>query len=68
MAWPQDQAVITSLATGQGVQGKVEKVQLLGTDSDLVFTQDCEGLKIKFPVEKPCDYAYALKITGLKLS
>jgi hypothetical protein len=24
-------------------------------------------LKVKFPAEKPCDYAYVLKITGLKL-
>jgi len=68
MAWPQDQVVIISLATGNGVQGKVDKVELLGTDSDLQFTQDGEGLKIKFPSGKPCDYAYALKITGLKLN
>ena len=33
----------------------------------LQFTQDADGLKVKFPAEKPCDYAYALKITGLKL-
>jgi hypothetical protein len=25
-------------------------------------------LKVKFPTEKPCDYIYALKITGLKLT
>jgi len=26
-----------------------------------------EGLKIKLPAEKPCDYAFVLKISGLKL-
>ena len=68
MAWPQDQVVITSLAAGKGVQGKVQKVRLLGNDSYLQFTQDGEGLKIKFPSERPCDYAYALKISGLRLN
>jgi len=67
MAWPPDAVVITSLAAGQPVQGKVKKVQLLGHDGDLAFTQDAEGLKVKFPADKPCDYAYVLKLTGLKL-
>jgi len=67
MAWPTDQAVITSLATTKGVAGKVEKVELLGHTGDLQFTQDADGLKVKFPAEKPCDFAYVLKITGLKL-
>ena len=67
MAWPAADVVITSLATGKPVQGKVEKVELLGHGGALTFTQDAEGLKVKFPADKPCDYAYALKITGLKL-
>jgi alpha-L-fucosidase len=67
MKWPTDQVVIKSLATGQPVQGKVEKVELLGHSGDLEFTQDADGLKVKFPADKPCDFAYALKITGLKL-
>jgi alpha-L-fucosidase len=67
MAWPTDQGVITSLATGQGVQGRVAKVEMLGHSGDLQFSQDAEGLKVKFPAEKPCDYAYVLKISGLKL-
>ncbi|MGA2232843.1 MAG: alpha-L-fucosidase C-terminal domain-containing protein, partial [Tepidisphaeraceae bacterium] len=67
MAWPDEQVVIKSLATGQNVPGKVEKVELLGHTGDLDFTQDADGLKVKFPAEKPCDFAYALKITGLKL-
>jgi alpha-L-fucosidase len=66
MAWPDQQTVITSLATGK-VQGKVEKVELLGHPGELPFTQDANGLTVKFPADKPCDFAYALKITGLKL-
>ena len=66
MTWPTE-VVITSLATGKPVQGKVGKVELLGHAGALEFTQDAAGLKVKFPAEKPCDFAYALKISGLKL-
>jgi hypothetical protein len=31
----------------------------------LEFLQDAEGLKVKMPPDKPCDYVFALKITGL---
>ncbi|MGA2583729.1 MAG: alpha-L-fucosidase [Tepidisphaeraceae bacterium] len=68
MSWPADgQALITSLATDKPIDGKVEKVEMLGHSGDLQFTQDAQGLKVTFPAEKPCDYAYVLKISGLKL-
>jgi alpha-L-fucosidase len=69
MKWPTDASVnVTSLATSQPVKGKIEKVELLGHGEPLQFTQDADGLKVKFPSEKPCDYIYALKISGLKLT
>jgi alpha-L-fucosidase len=69
MKWPDDGSVtVTSLAARQPVKGKVEKVELLGHDGGLEFGQDTEGLKVKFPAEKPYDYIYTLKITGLKLT
>ncbi len=67
MAWPGDQAVITSLASGKAPAGKIEKVELLGHEGPLEFIQDSGGLKVKMPTEKPCDYVYALKISGLQL-
>jgi hypothetical protein len=45
----------------------VKKVELLGRPEPLKFVQDAEGLKVTFPPDKPCDFVYALKITGLKL-
>jgi alpha-L-fucosidase len=69
MDWPADgQAVITALATGSKdlPQGKIEKVELLGHPGELSFTQDAEGLKVTMPADKPCNYVFALKITGLK--
>jgi alpha-L-fucosidase len=69
LKWPEDAAVIIkSLATSQPVKGKVKKVELLGHPGNLKFTQDAEGLKVTFPPEKPCDFVYSLKITGLKLT
>jgi alpha-L-fucosidase len=67
LAWPGEQAVITSLAAGQASSGKIESVTLLGHLGNLEFTQDADGLKVKIPAEKPCEYAFALKIAGLKL-
>ncbi len=65
MAWPGNEAVVTSLASDK-TKGTIEKVEMLGHDGALKFTQDAAGLKVEIPSEKPCDYAYVLKITGLK--
>jgi alpha-L-fucosidase len=65
--WPGETAVITSLATGKAPSDRIEKIELLGHVGELEFTQDAEALKVKMPSEKPCDYAFALKITGFKL-
>ncbi len=68
MHWPDNKkAVITSLAAGKAPAGKIAKIELLGHKGTLAFTQDNAGLHVKFPVEKPCDYAYVLKISGLTL-
>jgi alpha-L-fucosidase len=72
-SWPGDTAVITSLATGKALdgqvpEGKITSVTLLGSTEKLKFTQDAEGLKIKLPADKPCDYAFSLKIVGLKMN
>ena len=67
LSWPGEAAVITSLATTNAGVGKIKSVTLLGHKGKLVFSQDEAGLKVKLPAEKPCDFAYALRITGLKL-
>jgi alpha-L-fucosidase len=67
LSWPGNEAVITALATANATPVKVRSVSLLGHQGQLEFTQDATGLKIKMPAKKPCDYAYVLKITGLKL-
>ena len=67
LAWPENVLVIPALGEGKGLAGKIEKVELLGHDGPLEFTQTADGLTVKFSAEKPCAYAYALKISRLKL-
>jgi alpha-L-fucosidase len=72
-SWPGDTAVIKSLAKSKGLngqvpKGKIKRVTMLGSPGKLKFAQDAEGLKIKLPADKPCDYAYTLKIVGLKMN
>jgi alpha-L-fucosidase len=58
--WPEGgQGMIPSLGSAYG---KVKKVTMLGHTGNLIFTQDETGLKVTFPTEKPCNFAYCLKI------
>jgi alpha-L-fucosidase len=66
--WPGTEAVITSLATTNGLTGKIKRVSLLGSKEKLKFTQDANGLKVSLPATAPGKYAYVLKITGLKMN
>ena len=61
MNWSEESVIIKVLPTSTG---KVKKVSLLGYKGDITFSQDETGLKIKYPKEKPCDYAYTFKIEG----
>ena len=68
MAWPGERAVITSLGTSETLKGEVQRVELLGHKGNLKFTRDSGGLQVEMPTQQPCEYAFALKITGLKLT
>ncbi len=65
MGWPRDKKVsLAALASGSKHYPKqVGKIQLLGSNSPITFTQEVTGLKITLPDEKPNDVAYALKIS-----
>jgi alpha-L-fucosidase len=60
LAWPQDgKLVVKSLAGGIL---KPRSVSLLGNRGNLKWTQTAEGLVVTMPSNKPCDYAYTLKV------
>lgn len=66
--WPGNKVTITSLAESSAPEGKVRSVTMLGSLGQLAFTQDATGLKVALPANPPCDAAYTLKITGLKMN
>jgi hypothetical protein len=42
-------------------------VRLRGHDNPLSWSRTADGLTLQLPEAKPCEDAFALKITGLKL-
>jgi len=56
---------VRSLSTGQKLN-KIVDLRLLGAAGSLRWERDGEGLKIRLPEKKPCDYAYVMKITFKK--
>jgi len=69
-AWPEypgNAATIKSLALKDDGPGKVAAVTLLGSIQKTAFKQDAEGLHVTLPAWKTNEYAYTLKIEGLKL-
>jgi alpha-L-fucosidase len=65
MAWPTDRKVtIKSLASGAG---EITRVQLLGSEGKLDWEQTPEGLVVHLPAEKPCRFAWCLKVSGANL-
>ncbi|MGA2499507.1 MAG: alpha-L-fucosidase, partial [Tepidisphaeraceae bacterium] len=65
LAWPLDrQLTVKSLAK----PNQITKVELLGHDGELKWAQTEENLVVTMPESKPCQNAYALRITGQKLA
>ena len=69
--WPGEELTIKSLAspivqsTGDFYlieDADIESIHLLGHEGKLSWNLTSNGLKIKMPSEKPCDYAYTIKI------
>jgi alpha-L-fucosidase len=65
--WPAGNLVIPVLGREKSPDGRIVKVELLGREGALEFTQDDAALTVKFPPEKSGEFAHALKITGLEI-
>jgi alpha-L-fucosidase len=60
--WPADGVLkIHSLGKGQDVR-EIKSIQLLGNEGNLKFTRDNESLTVTLPKNKPCNYAFSLRI------
>ena len=69
LAWTNGSVLIKSLANCNGKNLKVKSVSMLGTNEKIIWKQTKKGLLIKFPKQKPTDYAHAFKIelTGIAI-
>ncbi len=70
LAWPEHGTVtIKSLSTASGLfQRQIEKVELLGyqEQEQLQWKHDANGLTINVPALKPCEHAFAFRISPVK--
>jgi len=65
MDWPKAKkkpVTLTFITEMNAKVGKVKSVELLGYNGKLEWKADPDGLMVTFPKEKPCEYAYCLKI------
>ncbi|HTQ37590.1 MAG TPA: alpha-L-fucosidase [Pirellulales bacterium] len=69
LGWPEEgKLVIRSLArTDEAAQNSIEKVELLGGDGELKFSQTANGLAVELPGPKLSELTCALRITGSNL-
>ncbi|MFB9843172.1 alpha-L-fucosidase [Mucilaginibacter ginsenosidivorans] len=69
MGWPHNgQLLIKPLAENNAQRtGKIENIELLGYGK-VEYSRDNEGLKVNLPSQKPCEHAYALKLSGIDLT
>ena len=63
LGWPAGETVISSLGPGELPAERIVRVELLGHPGELEWAQDDAGLRVRMPSQRPCDHAYALRIT-----
>lgn len=63
MGWPREGWYHIKTLAKDGIWKKeIEHMSFLGLKNKIEFYQDGEGLHVKLPEVKPCEYAYTLKI------
>ncbi|MHC4618866.1 MAG: alpha-L-fucosidase [Planctomycetota bacterium] len=62
--WPGGEVTIESLSTKSFLsRGGIVDIRLLGSEGQRQWSRDDKGLKVELPAERPCDYAYVVKIS-----
>jgi alpha-L-fucosidase len=67
LGWPEDGKVnIASLGSNRDLYGSaIGRVELLGINEPITWTQEAEGLQVELPAIEPLDDAFVLKVTPL---
>ena len=61
--WDNSGLLIKSLDNKTIGDAKIKEVRMLGSDEKISWEQTEDGLKLSFPENRPCEYAYAFRIT-----
>ena len=61
--WDDNGTLIRSLDKEAVADAKIVDVRMLGSDDKITWTQTDTGLQLSSPKTRPCDFAYAFKIT-----
>lgn len=63
LGWPgSGEAVVHALGSAVG-SGRVQSLDLLGSDRKVQFEQRSDGLHVELPAQPPCKYAYVFRVT-----
>ncbi|MDC0584311.1 alpha-L-fucosidase [Bacteroidales bacterium] len=61
--WPDEALEIKSFGSdGKLYPGEIKNISLIGSNAKLEWKQNRQNLTVTFPKEKPCDFAYVLKV------
>ncbi len=61
--WPGEEIAIRTLGSdGKLYPNTIKRINMLGSDEELNWKHTPDALIVKFPKEKPCNFAYVLKI------
>ncbi len=65
LKWPTDGRItVKTLASDSELyQGEIKSITMLGSDQQLQWSRDENGLTVQLPTTKPSEFAYVLKVT-----
>jgi len=63
LEWGDDHLLIESLTPDVIADADILDIKMLGSEETLDWDKTSEGLKISFPKNRPCQYAYTFKIS-----
>lgn len=61
-AWPENGAYVLERLKTELYEEEIARISMLGSEKDLQWHMGERGLVVKIDVERPCDYAYVLKV------
>lgn len=67
LGWSEQDIVIKSLTPEVMNDAEILEVSMLGTNEKIQWMKTDEGLRVSFPSQKPCEFAYVFKISFNKM-